>query len=177
MNTLFDNIEYLKKGTKRQQQAYLVLTENSVLPKLNSFHPILVGTIPINIDIETSDLDIICYWTQKEEFISALKKLFGKESEFKIEENQTMNAIVAGFKLHSFEIEIFGQNIPTKEQRGYRHMLVEHELLLKKGDQFRQQIIELKKQGYKTEPAFGIALGLSGDPYSELLNFEKRSND
>ncbi|MGV2488720.1 UNVERIFIED_CONTAM: DUF4269 domain-containing protein, partial [Bacillus mycoides] len=56
----FDNIEYLQHGNNRQRQAYSILTNNQILSKLKQFDPILVGTIPINIDIENSDLDIIC---------------------------------------------------------------------------------------------------------------------
>ena len=37
---------------------------------------------------------------------------------------------------------------------------------------FRRQIIDLKKQGLKTEPAFAKLLALTGDPYVELLSFE-----
>lgn len=74
--------------------------------------------------------------------------------------------------MDGFEIEIFGQTIPTKQQFAYRHMMVEHNLLNKYGEVFRQQIIELKRQGHKTEPAFAIALNLTGDPYMELLKFE-----
>ncbi len=74
--------------------------------------------------------------------------------------------------MNDFEIEIFGQSIPTKQQFAYRHLIVEHHLLNKHGEEFRQQIIELKRQGHKTEPAFALALGLTGDPYTELLNFE-----
>jgi hypothetical protein len=51
-------------------------------------------------------------------------------------------------------------------------MIVEHNLLIKYGEVFRQYIIELKQKGHKTEPAFGIALDLTGDPYKELLKFE-----
>ena len=172
MTKTFDNIEYLKSGTERQKQAYSVLTENEVLQKLKPFSPILVGTIPINIDIESSDLDIICYWKDKNDFISHLKKTFCGESNFEIRENQSRNSVVANFILQDFEIEIFGQNIPVKEQFAYRHLIIENNLLRKKGDDFRTQIIELKKQGYKTEPAFAAALGLTGNPYIELLSFE-----
>ena len=173
MTQTFDNIEYLKSGTERQKQAYSVLTENEVLQKLKPFSPILVGTIPINIDIESSDLDIICYWTDKNEFIFSLRKIFGSEKDFKIRENQSHNSVVANFVLQDFEIEIFGQDIPVKEQFAYRHLIIENDLLIEKGNNFRKQIINLKKQGYKTEPAFAVALGLTGNPYLELLNFEK----
>jgi hypothetical protein len=79
---------------------------------------------------------------------------------------------VANFFSDSFEIEIFGQPIPTKLQFAYRHLIVEHNLLNKYGEAFRQQILALKQQGHKTESAFAIALDLTGDPYKELLKFE-----
>ena len=172
----FDNIDYLEVENSRQQKAYTVLTNNHILQKLKQFDPILVGTIPINIDIESSDLDIICYFTDKEEFQKSITENFSNEISFTIREQPYLDtlAIVANFYLDDFEIEIFGQNIPTKQQFAYRHLVVEHNLLNKHGEKFRQQIIELKRQGQKTEPAFAFALGLKGNPYTELLKFEHR---
>lgn len=171
----FDNIKYLLYGNDRQRQAYSVLTNNQVFSKLKQFDPILVGTVPIGIDFENSDLDIICCFADKNEFNEAIKANFSNEKNFTIREQLNLDrlAIVANFFLDGFEIEIFGQNIPTKQQFAYRHMLIEYKLLSQYGENFRQKIIELKKQGYKTEPAFAIALGLSGNPYIELLKFEK----
>lgn len=170
----FDTIEYLKEGTTRQREAYRVLTEHKVLAKLEPFTPILVGTIPINIDIETSDLDIVCYWTNKQAFSAVVRDRFGSEQAFRLREPSTpeRDVVVANFRLDEFDIEIFGQNIPVKQQMGYRHMLIEHNLLLEHGETFREEIIALKRKGYKTEPAFGLLLGLQGDPYVELLAFE-----
>ena len=124
---------YLQLGNERQQKAYQVLTHNKVLEKLTPYHPILVGTIPINIDIENSDLDIICEVSDKNEFIDKLNALFGSEKNFTIHESPKFNAIKANFIIDSFEIEIFGQNTPTMQQNAYRHMLIEHKLLLAKG--------------------------------------------
>lgn len=170
----FDNIEYLQHGNDRQRQAYSILTNHQILIKLKQFDPLLVGTIPINIDIENSDLDIICYFADKQEFQKSIIYNFGNQRNFTIIEQSNLDtsAIVANFILDGHEIEIFGQNIPTKQQFAYRHLLVEYKLLRKYGEKFRQQIIELKRQGHKTEPAFAIALDLKGDPYTELLKFE-----
>lgn len=173
-NFSFDTIAYLKDGNERQRQAYFTLTNNDILSKLERFDPILVGTIPINIDIENSDLDIICCFADKDDFYQAVCNHFRNEKNFKIAEQPNLDtlAIVASFNIENFEIEIFGQNIPTKHQFGYRHFVIEHQLLNQYGEKFRQRIVELKQQGYKTEPAFGLALGLTGNPYTELLKFE-----
>ncbi|WP_316804737.1 DUF4269 domain-containing protein [Pedobacter nototheniae] len=164
-------ITYLQSGTAKQAEAYHVLTEHGVLEKLSAYAPILVGTIPINIDIESSDLDIICYAKDEEEFKKDLNHYFSKEKGFSISENAQLRAIKANFFIDGFELEIFGQNRPTQEQNAYRHLLIEYKLLLEKGDKFRQEVIDLKKQGYKTEPAFAKLLNMTGNPYEALLKF------
>ncbi|MCK9448133.1 MAG: DUF4269 domain-containing protein [Bacteroidales bacterium] len=170
----FDSIDYLQHGNSRQQHAYAILTNNRIIAKLNQFDPILAGTIPLHIDIENSDLDIICCFQDKQEFQKTITNNFSEEKSFTIKEKTTsgLEAIIATFVVDDFKIEIFGQNIPTKQQLAYRHLVIEHRLLNKHGDTFRQQIIELKRQGYKTEPAFAIALNLTGDPYTELLKLD-----
>lgn len=176
MNTDFVNIEYLKIGSDRQRLAYNTLTKNEILAKLHQFDPIFVGTIPINIDIESSDLDIICYYKDKNNFTKKLKNKFGNTKDFNIYEQngQEQNAIVANFKIDGFEIEIFGQNIPTRKQNAYRHMIIENKILNERGESFRQKIIELKRKGHKTEPAFAIILELKGNAYTELLAYETK---
>jgi len=174
MNPDFDTISHLAGGTPRQKQAHAVLIKYVILEDLKSYTPILVGTIPINIDIEGSDLDVICEYHDKAQFTGHLQTLFSSFTEFKLTE-ATINGqetILANFMADGFEIEIFGQQIPVKQQYGYRHMIIEHELLQRKGEAFRQEIISLKKQGYKTEPAFAKALDLTGNAYEELLNID-----
>lgn len=170
----FTNISYLKDGNEKQKMAFEVLTQFRVLEKLSDFNPILVGTIPINIDIENSDLDIVCYWEDKLNFIEKVKDLFGKKNHFTINEVLINNqeSVVANFYLGTFEIEIFGQNIPTKNQNGYKHMVIEDQILRSRDENFRLEIIKLKQNGYKTEPAFGMLLGLNGNVYEELLNYK-----
>ncbi|KAA0127846.1 DUF4269 domain-containing protein [Chryseobacterium sp. SN22] len=167
----FNNIDYLKNGNERQKQAYDVLSGFRLFEKLKAWSPVLAGTIPIGIDIEESDLDVICEVKDEMEFERFLAGYF---SEFNIKvESFEINgekAVVANFMLEGFIIEIFGQNKPVIEQNAYRHMMAEYRILQEKGEGFRNEIIALKKQGFKTEPAFGILLGLE-NPYKDLLKF------
>lgn len=171
----FKNIEYLQAGSSRQQAAFEILHAHNVLSVLKTFDPILTGTFPIDIAIDSSDLDIICFFEDKEQFISCVWGAFGRNKSFKIRERNINNelSVVANFWIEQFEIEIFGQRVPTKQQFAYRHLLIEYKLLNMFGDSFRQQVIDLKNKGMKTEPAFAALLELEGDPYHALLAYEK----
>lgn len=175
----FKQIDYLKEGNERQKLAFLTLVEHDVFPKLRDFSPILTGTIPIAIDIPTSDLDIICCWANKEDFIHQVKKSFSMADEFELRTvfiNQ-QETVITTFKLNDFEVEIFAQAIPTTLQNAYRHLCIEQQILLEKGEEFRHQIIALKRKGYKTEPAFAQLLKLEGDPYVSLLAYTVKDKD
>lgn len=170
----FTKIDYLKNGNERQKRAYEVLTRYQIFEKLKNYSPILAGTIPIEIDIEESDLDIICEvdLNFEEDFLEevSFKKIIPVETEVTVENIMIENekAIVMNFRLEEFSIEIFGQNGPVTKQNAYLHMIAEYKILQEKGEDFKQKIINLKKQSIKTEPAFGILLNLE-NPYEDLL--------
>jgi hypothetical protein len=174
----FNNIMYLKNGNNRQQKAWRLLTTHAVFETLQSYSPILTGTIPIEIDIEGSDLDIICCFKNEEEYEDLLIVLFSTHDQFTIRKITLANhdTIIANFFIDGVELEIFGQNRPVTEQEAYRHMIVENQLLQEKGEAFKQQIIDLKNSGLKTEPAFAQALRLTGDPYQALLKLYPSSS-
>lgn len=168
----FIRIDYLKTGNERQKRAYEVLTKYKVFEKLKLYSPILAGTVPIEIDIAGSDLDLICEVNLEfeEEFLDDL--MFSKFIPYDVEvEYPIINGekcITLNFILEEFPIEIFGQNKPTTQQNAYLHMIAEHKILQEKGEEFKHKIIELKKQGIKTEPAFGMLMNLE-NPYEDLL--------
>ncbi|MCS3529696.1 DUF4269 domain-containing protein [Chryseobacterium sp. JUb7] len=172
----FTVIDYLKIGNERQKRAYEVLTQYKVFEKLSYYAPLLAGTVPIEIDIEGSDLDIICEVDLKfeEDFLDDLmfSKLIPDDAKVDVEYPivNGEKCIVLSFMLEEFPIEIFGQNRPTEQQNAYRHMISEYKILQEKGEDFKQKIIELKKKGIKTEPAFGMLLHLE-NPYEDLLKF------
>ncbi|MBE9583693.1 DUF4269 domain-containing protein [Mucilaginibacter sp. JRF] len=169
---IFDTIEYLKTGNSRQRSAYDTLVKYHIMEVLADFNPILTGTVPIGIDIPGSDLDIICCYDSVDEFEDTIASNFKSFKKFNIGHNQDNESIIADFYADDWEIEIFGQPVPTHLQNAYRHMIIENKLLLLHGEDFRDTIIALKKEGYKTEPAFAKASGLQGDPYQALLDMD-----
>lgn len=177
--TDFKNIEYLKIGNKRQRDAYCALHELEIFDYLKKYNPILTGTIPIEIDLPNSDLDIICECKDHISYAKDLTDKFGKYLDFQIWTNthSGIKSTIANFSYKGQKIEIFGQNVPTVKQNSFRHMLIERQILQERGIEFKNQIVKLKKQGIKTEPAFAQVLGLKGDPYLELLKLESDSND
>jgi hypothetical protein len=236
-----------EKSEKNPQHHFNALLQNAVfntLTKINLFNilsaysPILVGTIPIGINIENSDLDIIlnCRETDQENLIELIETHFGHHFGFTIgiQSFHDANIIMAHFSIpitvgesgvyavamerqsgekmgnldqtiswpNSIEVEIFAQNRATDQQNGYLHMIKEAQVLdyfekrekmeekegsffvwengkeisenLSTKKSFREGIIELKRSGVKTEPAFVQLLGIGGDdinPYEALLEY------
>ena len=177
-NIDFKNYNYLKEGNKKQQKAYEVLKKLDIFNTLKDFSPILVGTIPINIDIESSDLDIICEVYSFEEFQEIIEINYSMYNKFYINNANTDNETILtiGFYVDNMEIEIYAQSLETCKQNGYRHMIVEDRILKLGGERARDEIIKLKKEGLKTEPAFARYLGIEGNPYDDLLELEKYSD-
>ena len=171
----FLNPDYLKNGSRRQRDAFECLTKLNIFNDLKEFAPTLVGTIPIGIDIPDSDLDIVCYCSNHLHFSQKLSNLYSSLDNTEITHKAVrgIKSTICRFEFMSFRIEIFGQSIPVSQQYGYRHMVIEHEILVEKGPLFREEVIRLKRAGFKTEPAFAKLLDLEGDPYQALLDWHK----
>lgn len=165
--------------TPQQHRAQNALASLGIFEILRVYHPVLTGTIPLAIDIPSSDLDIICKVYDLDEFQRAVRAAFGQHAGFRItrESVRDIPSIVANFDYDGFPIEIFGQPKPVMEQNAYRHMLVQERLLAIGGEQARVAIRALKLDGIKTEPAFARYFNLVGDPYDVLLQLSFLSED
>ena len=168
----FINFDYLRFGNMKQQMVFKLLNSTRIFDIIEKYNPILVGTIPIGIDIDSSDLDIICEVYNLEEFEILMREKFSHFNKFKINKVND-EVLTVNFLIDDFEIEVYAQNIRTTEQNGYRHMMIENRILKLGEDLVRQKVVELKKGGLKTEPAFAKLLNLQGNPYDELLKLEK----
>lgn len=171
MSINFKDINYLKAGNFKQKEIYNLIKNHKLLEILKEHNPIIVGTIPIEIDIENSDIDIILETKNLDNLKNLLIQNFSKYDDFKFR-NSDNNIFVCNFSIDKTPIEIYSEDKVTDQQLGYLHMIKEYEILKSKDQNFREKIIELKKSGVKTEPAFCKLLGINGNPYIELLNYK-----
>ena len=174
MNSMdFKGISYLKYGNDKQIKSYNILTKINIFNILKDYMPILVGTIPLGIDIENSDLDIVCQVYDFEKFKQILFDNFNKYKNFRIV-NKENNIMICNFIVDDMEIEIYASSQKSHKANGYRHMIVEYKLLNLYGEDLKKEVIRLKKEGLKTEPAFAKILNLNGNPYEEKLLYEDK---
>lgn len=165
-------LSILKNGDEKQRRAYQALKELNILHDLSSYKPLLCGTIPLGIDHEQSDLDIVLETDHLDSLALKLKTTYGQHSEFSQKKTtvRRREVLITNFFFEDFEFELFAQAQSTKEQYGYLHMLVEY-YLLKENPEWKKRIRKMKKNGLKTELAFCLLLDLKGDPYDELIRY------
>lgn len=171
---MFETIDYLALGSKKQYLAYEVINKLGIMESLSEYNPILCGTLPIGIDIASSDLDIIMEVRNPNKFEKKVKSLFDDKEKFVFKKMviRDINVLKANFIFGGFEFELFGQPQYVKKQYAYLHMLIENFLMVNRPS-IKEEVILLKDKGYKTEPAFCEILGLEGDPYDALIKFGK----
>lgn len=139
------------------------LQASDILNNFSEFKPLLSGTIPLGIDIDGSDLDILFEVHDHENFITKSKQHF-PGCEIRSDDITT----VINFYHNNLPIEFYATNIDPLKQNAHRHLRIEGRLLKLLPLKFRQEIIQLKEDGFKTEPAFGKLLDLDR-PYEDLL--------
>lgn len=171
------DISYLAQGTARQRSAHSDLLRLGVLERLADFDAVLASTVCIDIDIPSSDLDIICEVHDVNRFECELFAAFGSLRAFQVRTSQgDPRTVVASFFHGEWEYEVFGQPVPIERQNAYRHMEQTYRIVTRGGDLWRTAIPSLKERGLKTEPAVALALGLEGDPFQAVLSLESLSD-
>ncbi|QIX61694.1 DUF4269 domain-containing protein [Hymenobacter sp. BT18] len=172
-------LDYLRTGPARQQQAYAALQSAGIWSLLNEFRPTLAGTVPLDVDIASSDLDVLCEvpTPATAAFQALLRRHFGTKPGFALAQPviDGFSTTLCQFQQAGFAVEIFGQARPVAAQNGFRHLLVEDRILQLGGPAWRTAVRQLKQQGMKTEPAFARLLELPGNPYAALLALEDLS--
>lgn len=141
-----------------------------VLELLAPFGPRVAGTPPLGLDVLGSDIDVLCFAPDAHAFAAAIWHAFRDAPAFTIKQWLDIpRPVVASFKAAGWRIELYGEATQVEQQRGWRHFEVERRLLALGGVTFKEAVLEVRRSGLKTEPAFSTVLGLAGDPYLALL--------
>lgn len=171
----WSDLSYLAAGTPRQRAAYAALHHLHIPSILAPYGPVLAGTIPLGLDLEGSDLDIICEAPDLGAFQRTVTSAFGAHQDFRaaIKDKAGLPSVIAGFMARGFPIELFAQQQSATQQRACLHLDIEARLLRLGGEPTLLAIRGLRRQGLKTEPAFAHHLQLQGDPYLALLDLAR----
>ncbi|MET3683901.1 hypothetical protein ABID56_002017 [Alkalibacillus flavidus] len=170
---MFNALSALKNGDALQQRAYEAIDQVGVLDQFASYQPIVCGTIPLNIHVDDSDLDIIFYVDDFDRFAEELQNTFQQFEGFHLKRITIKgeDVVKANFHAYGFEFELFGMNKPTERQHAYLHMVIEA-ALLERFSWLKDAVTRMKQQGYKTEAAFCECLGIQyHDPFDALLDY------
>jgi hypothetical protein len=154
-----------------------VLRNCRILESLDGFDPRVVGTPPLSIDIESSDIDVICQAEDLARFALHLGATFGRYREFCVYQwVELPRAIIARFHAGGWPVQVYADPRPVEHQEAWRHFVVEQRLLALGGESVRNRLMELRSRGMKTEPAFANLLALPGDSYVSLLELGTESD-
>ena len=166
---------YLPFGTDRQRHAYALLEALALLDTLRPFDPALVSTTCLNLDVQGSDLDVICEVRSPSAFEKIVREAYAEYSRFHVDKRED-DTRVARFDTPAFPVEIFAAPQPVERQYAWRHLGV-MKRLLRLAPSLRPRVRDLKREGFATEAAFAALLDLPGNPYDALLTLEGKTND
>jgi PAS domain-containing protein len=162
----WQNVSTFPEKTSAQAQLKRILSDQQIFEKLQPYSVACVSSILVEFDLPGSDVDIICQFQDRDEYVEDLRCSFSHYASFSIRcENQI---VICTFEVESRTIEIYASQEEVSDQHGMKHIRVHERLAQLGGDRFCQKIRELKELGLKTEPAVARLLNLSGDPYKQV---------
>ncbi|WP_050387904.1 DUF4269 domain-containing protein [Bradyrhizobium pachyrhizi] len=146
------------------------VTSSAVMERLKPFDPRIVGTLPLGLAVPGSDIDIVCHASDPNAFADVVWAHYQARDDFALFRwTSGTRPVIARFVCDGWPFELFGDQRPVEQQRGWIHFEVERRLLALDDGPLRRAVSELRAGGLKTEPAFAAVLGISGDPYRGLL--------
>ena len=158
-------------------QALLAVSKSQVMELLSAYHPEVVSTILVGLDIDGSDIDIVCCYgsaAAKDNYIHDVEAKLSAQRDYQLKVRE--NHVKTEFLLDGFRFDIYASVSPVERQNAYRHFKVMKRLCQLGGKAFQDSIRIRKEQGLKTEPAIADFLELQGDPYDAVLSLESMSN-
>ena len=150
---------------EKKSHLHKILSSVVLTSLFQNFNALLVGTPPLDLDVENSDIDIILK-ADADELLHLLQSHI--TSEFIKTANNTFN-----FELHSVPIQIYLCKEKPTSQQSYQHFQAEEKILKYCRSLDLANLKKLRECGVKTEKAFTQILKLHGDEYETMSNLNK----
>lgn len=88
-----------------------------------------MGTPPLEFDIETSDIDVLCCAPDAKVFVSDVLQCYARMSGFRIWQWTSKDRpMVETFRAYEWNFELFASPLPVAEQFGWRQFRVERRM-------------------------------------------------
>lgn len=166
-------------NVEKNTKVWSAITQSKILDIFSEYKPLIAGTFPLNVEVEGSDVDILMQAKDLEEVRALVLKHFGNCTNFSqsIQKVDELDTLICSFIFNEVPFELFIQDKEPVRQTAYLHFLIEERLLKLGGELFKEKIINERKAGLKTEPAFAKIIGIEGDAYLQLLELQKKSSE
>jgi hypothetical protein len=139
--------------------------------RLAPYDPVAVSSMLTGFNAGVSDLDVVCD-LRPTGFLEAVRALYGERPRF--DTWRSGRRTVASFDGTHLRIELVGEQRPVEEQPAYLHAVAHRRLVDLGGERFARSVRRTRRErGCKTEPAIAFVLGLSGDPYVEVMRLAR----
>jgi hypothetical protein len=171
----------IRDGSTRQMRAYSVVFDKlMVFRQLDDHDPIWVGDYPVDIDTDSSPIQILCNPSSLRPFLMEVRSCYGEYPEFRLtwKAVHRVPTVVARFQVDEFTVELFAQPRPTNNQQQFVNMLVIARLLAIGGDTAKAAIREKMTAETSTSEVVLAHFGLEAtdmDAYMTML--AKMDND
>lgn len=98
-----------------------VIEDLEILTRLAEFTPVVIGTPPLGLATNESDIDVACTSPDFDRFSAVVRPAFDRMEAFAIRhvDHLAAPAAVASFKAMEWEIELFCQKVATGYQWGF----------------------------------------------------------
>ncbi len=163
---------------ERNSGVFQAIQRSGVLRDLHPRDPLIVGTFPLGIAVEDSDVDILIFADDFSGLARKLEELYGSRPAYSLDEHSVGGepSMICRFSFEGVAFEIFAQGRAPVDQVAFRHYLAEERLLKHGGEALRKRVMKVRAGGSKTEAAFVQVLNLSGDPYQRMLKIQLLGN-
>jgi hypothetical protein len=168
----FSKNEWLDESNANHLAIKGFLENTRIIKSLNCFQPLIAGTFPIGLEVEGSDVDLLCSYSEAATRLELQSRL--QEMQPGIKYCNAQDHFTASWEWEHLPIELYASEVPSADQAAFRHLLIEAWLLETHGPELKATVLHLKQQGIKTEPAFAKALEMEGDPYTVLLDLAEK---